>query len=134
MEINYLAIFISAIIGMAIGALWYGPLFGKKWMKLTGITKKEMKKTPQVEMQKMYFMGFLIHLVLSFALFMLATYLGKETAWEWAKTGALVGLLFIAPASKSSYVWEKRPLKLWWINALYFVVVLGIAGYVMALI
>ena len=33
--INYIAVLVSAVIGMAIGALWYSPLlFGKIWMKL----------------------------------------------------------------------------------------------------
>jgi hypothetical protein len=44
-EINYLAILASGIIMMVLGYLWYGPLFGKPWMKLAGITKSDMEKS-----------------------------------------------------------------------------------------
>lgn len=30
---NWLAILGSGLVPMAVGALWYGPLFGKLWMK-----------------------------------------------------------------------------------------------------
>ncbi len=31
-DINYFAVLVSAIVAMALGALWYGPLFGKIWI------------------------------------------------------------------------------------------------------
>jgi len=43
-ELNYLAIIAAAIASMLIGWLWYGPLFGKQWMKLAGLKKSDMKK------------------------------------------------------------------------------------------
>src|SRR5258706_1426327 len=41
--INYVAVLIAAIVSMPLGFLWYGPLFGKQWMKLSGITEAKMK-------------------------------------------------------------------------------------------
>lgn len=38
---------VAVIAYMAIGMLWFGPLFGKKWAKLSGVekaSKSEMKK------------------------------------------------------------------------------------------
>ena len=32
-EINYLAVLVAAIASMALGFLWYGPLFGNQWKK-----------------------------------------------------------------------------------------------------
>jgi hypothetical protein len=36
--INYLAVIAAAIAAVGVGVLWYGPLFGKEWMKLMGYT------------------------------------------------------------------------------------------------
>ena len=43
MDINYLAVIVSALIPMFIGFFWYGSLFGKKWMELMGTTKEEVQ-------------------------------------------------------------------------------------------
>lgn len=43
-DINYLAVLVCAIIAMPIGAVWYGPFFGKAWMKEVGKTEEELKK------------------------------------------------------------------------------------------
>ena len=35
-HVNWLAVIGAAVAAFVIGALWYGPLFGKRWMALTG--------------------------------------------------------------------------------------------------
>src|SRR5260221_14097368 len=65
-QVNYLAILVSGIIMMALGYAWYGPLFGKPWMKLMGINKSEMKDVPQSEMMKNYGLMFVSALILSY--------------------------------------------------------------------
>lgn len=39
--VNWWAIIAATAATMALGALWYGPLFGKQWMKLEGLTKED---------------------------------------------------------------------------------------------
>ena len=43
-DINYLAVVVCGIISMLIGAMWYGPVFGKAWMKEVGYTEEDLKK------------------------------------------------------------------------------------------
>ena len=43
-SLNFLAIIVSGILAMPIGALWYGPLFGRTWMKEVGYTEEDLKK------------------------------------------------------------------------------------------
>ena len=43
-EINFLAVLVCGVVSMIIGATWYGPLFGKKWMKEEGSTEEELRK------------------------------------------------------------------------------------------
>jgi hypothetical protein len=38
LAVNYLAVLVAAVAGMAVGYVWYGALFGKAWTKLTGKT------------------------------------------------------------------------------------------------
>lgn len=40
--VNYLAVVVAAIIYLVVGFLWYGPLFGRRWMALMNITPSSM--------------------------------------------------------------------------------------------
>ncbi len=42
--INYLAVVVAAIANMVLGFLWYGSLFGKQWIKLSGFTAEAMNE------------------------------------------------------------------------------------------
>ncbi|GLR17624.1 DUF1761 domain-containing protein [Portibacter lacus] len=42
-EFNILAILVAAIVPNIIGALYYGPLFGKTWLESFGMTAEDMK-------------------------------------------------------------------------------------------
>lgn len=35
-DINYLAVIAAGVASMVVGSLWYGPLFGRKWVALSG--------------------------------------------------------------------------------------------------
>ena len=39
-SLNWLAVLVAAASGFVIGGLWYGPLFQKPWMRLSGMTKE----------------------------------------------------------------------------------------------
>lgn len=43
-SINWLAVVVATVAQMVCGFLWYGPLFGKKWMQLVGKTEEEVRK------------------------------------------------------------------------------------------
>lgn len=134
MEINYISIFAAAVAAMVVGSLWYGPLFGKSWMKLTKVTEKDLKKASKAKMQKMYLMGFVIHSVLAWSLLYLGNLLEYKTINEWASLGFWVGFLFVGVGSKPDYIWTKRPKKLWLINATYGAISLAVMGIVLAVI
>ncbi len=43
MELNFVAIIASTLIGMGLGAVWYSPvLFGNAWMKALGKTEESL--------------------------------------------------------------------------------------------
>ena len=41
--INWLAVGAATLVGFVIGFLWYGPLFGKVWMKEAGLTEEDVQ-------------------------------------------------------------------------------------------
>lgn len=44
LEINWIAVLLCVIASMAIGFVWYGPLLGKPWMALVGLTEEKAKE------------------------------------------------------------------------------------------
>ena len=41
-QVNWLAVAVTAIVTFALGALWYGPLFGKAWLSAVGLKEEEL--------------------------------------------------------------------------------------------
>lgn len=45
MQFNWYILFLTALIPLVVGAIWYSPLlFANAWMKTTGKTEEELKK------------------------------------------------------------------------------------------
>ena len=65
-EINYLAVLVSGILAMVVGSIWYGPLFGKIWMKEEGYTEEDLTK--DFNPAKTYGLTFIAALVVVYVL------------------------------------------------------------------
>ena len=137
--VNYLAVLACALVAMALGFLWYGPLFGKKWSQLMGWGEMTPEKT--AEMQKKArpayaasFVGSLIMaFVLSHALVFASTYLNTSGISAGLQTGFWNWLGFVVPVTVGSVLWDGKPWKLWFISAGYYLVMLLIMGVILAL-
>jgi hypothetical protein len=116
-SINWLSVLVAALSGFVIGGLWYGPLFQKPWMQLTGMTRE---KGAQASMPLTFGGAYVLNLIGAAGL---AFLLGGESSWQGGlHTGLLTGLFFIATSLGVIYLFEQRPLQLWFINAGYQVV------------
>lgn len=135
--VNYLAILVAAIASMFIGFLWYGPVFGKPWMAMMGITKEQVEKAKKSSMTKQYvimFIGSLIMAwVLAHALIFAATYLQVTGVAAGLEAGFFNWLGFIAPVMLGSVLWEGKSWKLWFLNVMYYLVTLCVMGVILAL-
>ena len=68
-EVNMISVLVAGVASMAVGFLWYSPvLFAKPWMKLMGLTEKNMKEA-QKKMGMMYGLSFVASLVMAYVLF-----------------------------------------------------------------
>jgi hypothetical protein len=125
-HLHWIAVIIAAIVGFPLGALWYGPLFGRPWMAATGITKE---RAQQANMTRVYATTLLLNLVIATSL---AMFIGPEaTLLDGLFAGFMAGFTFVAAAFGITYLFEFRPIKLWLINAGYQVVVFCVMGAIL---
>src|SRR5438309_1663754 len=102
--VNYGAIFVVAIVNMALGFVWYGPLFGKQWMSLMGMTKEKMDQAKaKGGMWKGYVLAFVGSLVMGYVVSHAITFAGAYLLINGLPAGLMTGfwswLGFIAPVT-----------------------------------
>ena len=128
-QVNYVAVLLAAVSAMVVGSVWYGPLFGASWMKLVGISKADIDKK---EMPKLYGIMFLGALVEAYVLSHFIHYAGAVGPMLGAKTGLWAWLGFVATTMIGNYMFAKRPMNLFYIDAGYALVNLMIMGAIIA--
>ena len=126
--LNYWAVLVSALSTFLIGGVWYSPaVFGKAWMKENGFVEEEMKNANMV---KIFGLAFLFGLVASVNLAMFLNGPGV-TAATGAFYGFLAGFGWVAMFIGTHYLFERKSLKLFMINAGYSVVALTVMGLIL---
>lgn len=113
LTVNYWAIITGAVLSMVIGAIWYGPLFGKKWMEINHVdpTDTEAMKKMQKSAGPLYGVQFIMTL---FQVLVLAHLVAdtdrtgglQRSLWIWAA--------FIIPTLAGSSMWTSEPKNLKW--------------------
>ena len=134
--INYLAVFVAALISMVLGFLWYGPIFGKPWIALMKFTQEDIEKAKQKGMTKEYLLMMVSALVMAFVLAHNVLFGGvylEMTGWAaGVQAGIWNWLGFVVPITLSGVLWEGKPWKLWMLNAGYYLVSLVVMGIILA--
>ena len=132
-SINLVAVLVTSIIAMVIGFLWYSPvLFGNAWMKLSKLTPKDMEKAKKKGMGKTYFLSFLGILLMNYVLAHFVDYTQATSFFEGILTGFWVWAGFVAPVLLGSIFWEGKPVKLYLINSLHYLVMLAVSAGILA--
>ena len=127
--LNWLAVLVSALSAFALGALWYGPLFGKAWQALSGITDDDIR---QRHPAKIYGTAFVLNLVAAFGMGMIMQLHPSPDLGSGFNVGLLVGLAFVATSFGINYLFALRPFRLYLIDAGYMVALLSIMGTIIA--
>ena len=131
--INYLAVLVAAIANMVVGALWYGPLFGKAWMQEMKITEKDMKKAKEKGMASLMIINFIGTLITAYVLAHFVGYLSLSTFMDGLQLAFWVWLGFFAAATLlGGVLWEGKPWKLFGLNVAYYLVVLSVMASILA--
>ena len=108
MEINWLAVVVAAVVHQALGALWYGPMFGKAWMKSIGKTKEELEQADGPPLPKLLAISALCSLITAFALAVVISLCGEEGIGVGMGIGALTAIGFIATSVVNNALFEDR--------------------------
>ena len=134
MEVNLLAVLTCGVFSMILGFIWFGPLFGKQWMKVIGADKNtdSQNKAIQKTMGPIYAISFVLAL---FQAYVLAQYIngwqeasGLENAlWIWAA--------FIIPTVAGGSMWNNDSPKVigtrFMILGGYYLILLAVFGLIL---
>ncbi|MEK7113248.1 MAG: DUF1761 domain-containing protein [Patescibacteria group bacterium] len=134
MEINYWAVLVCGVLAMGLGALWYGPLFGKKWMEIVGANASDM--VARAEMQKNVWKLYVTNFVLVlFQAWVLAYYIGGWTDASGVTNALWIWAGFIMPTIAAGAMWNNDNAKVSWsrflIQSGYQLVIFVIFGLVL---
>lgn len=125
-QINWLAVLAASLVGFVVGAIWYGPVFGKTWMGLVGLTEADAGK---VSMPKIYGICFVLQLIMAFNLAMFIG--GQATVMTGTLYGFLAGFGWVALAFAVNALFEQKPVKYMLINGGYWSVVFTLMGLIL---
>lgn len=122
--VNWVAVIVATLGAFVLGAIWYSKaLFGNAWMQEVGLTEEAVQNA---NMAKVFGTTLVLQLLAAIAL---SAFLGEGSNWlEGLHTGLWIGLFWVATAYGVTYLFEQRPLRLWLINAGYYVVWYAVLG------
>lgn len=126
-EISWLAVVLAALVTFVVGGLWYGPLFKVSWQAEAGVTDEMMgKRHPAI----VFGGAFLLNLFAAYILgHVLATYGQPPLATDvMIAFGVAAG--FIVTAFGVNYLFAAKSLKLFAIDAGYWIVTYSLMGLI----
>jgi len=130
--INYLSVLLAAVLIMGTGALWYGPAFGKHWMKLKGYTPESVKNM-KISAKKAMALAALGALVTAFVLALLVRLLSPIGIGGAFMLALLVWIGFTVPLKANDVLFEDGDWKLFLFHIAENFVALLIAAVILTL-
>ena len=132
-HLNWLAVLVSAIAYFSLGAIWFGPLFAKPWMKGHGITEPSPEEKKQMNIGKIMGMAFIktvILVILTSYVVMIINYNGDMMTA--LKIGAILGGIACFPTG-INYLFLKKPFYIWVLDGGYHACGVMITSIIMSL-
>jgi MFS family permease len=127
-DINYLAVLAASLVGLAVGAVWYGPLFGKPWMLAVGLDPDVIRNSPKPGMRRIYTISFILNYIMAYCL---AMFIGNGQSIGMATLyGFLTGLPWIAFAIAINALYEGKSFKYILVNGGYWTVTFTLMGLI----
>lgn len=127
---NWGEVLIAALSTFVLGYLWYDPLFGKKWQGLNGLSDEVLQKG---NMPLIFGLAFVLAFVIAMMLSLMieVAMMLNSSAIMGAIFGGFLALIFVATTLGINYLYSRRPLKLYFIDAGYMVVAFMVMGLIM---
>lgn len=113
--VSLVATLAATVLGFVLGALWYGPLFGKPWMSSVGLSREQL--TADFSPAKTYGLTFVLGFI---AAWMFGLYVGERPGFRFSVAlGAAIGVCWVATSLATNYLFERRSARLILINGGY---------------
>ena len=130
-EVNYLAAFVAAVAVFALGALWYGPLFGKAWLSCQSASKEDLMASGS--MRTTFGLSLAAYAVMALTVGMFVFLINPP---DLSKGLWLAGVLCVGialPGTLTSVLYSANKMGLFWINAGYQLTSFLLVGAIMTM-
>lgn len=131
-EINLWAVLASTVVAIIIGSIWYGPLFGKKFMEASGMNKWTPEQ--QAAMKKKMMLSYAGQFIASFVLFYTVAGIvlgfGHATALEGMTGAFFIWLGIIVPVKVGDLVWGGNKTMFWLVVGNMLVTLLAVGAII----
>ncbi len=129
-QINFVAVLVSAALIFGLGGLWYSPvLFAKPWMSVIGKTKEELKKDAK---PANYVTAFLQGLITAYILAIFISWAHADTVTSGIWIGFMCWFGFAGPPALVQNIFGSRSPKLWIIDSGHTLVSFLVSGIILA--
>lgn len=122
--VNYLAVVAAAASSFVLGGIWYGPLFKVAWCREAGVDPDSKPAHAMV----VFAAAFVFSLL---AAYVFAVFLGVKPISDAVGVGLIVGVCWVATSFGINYLFARRSLKLWLIDAGYHTLQFALYGLVL---
>lgn len=123
--VNYSAVVVAAVVAFIIGGIWYGPVFGKRWMAL--LARDQVGPSPVG-----FALGIVAALVNAWFLAFVAVNANVTGALDGIVLGFFAWLGLMATITATMTAFEGRSWKLWLLNNAHNVLVQAVMGAIVA--
>jgi hypothetical protein len=127
-HVNWVAVLGAAIAGFAVGAIWHGPLFGKRWAALHGIDPSSGGGPP---LGPILVANFVITLVAATALAVLVTPFSADVMTA-AFVGALVWVASGLTLKVNDVLFARLPAGLLYIDSIGHLITLVVMAVIVS--
>lgn len=126
-SINGWAVLVAAVVGYAIGAVWYAPpVFGKRWIAALGKSKEQFGD-PVKPMVVQFFLALVIAAVLA----VVVVRFGAVTWVEGAAIGFVLSVGLVATSLLTAWMFCGFDMRLYWVQVGYKIVSITAMGAIL---
>lgn len=136
LQINFIAVLVSAVVAFILGFLFHGPVSGKLWMKLANIhptgDEKLSDMIPQMAWNLFSNIVTAAVMAMIFGLVFSSSLMGPATWLRGAVMGIWLWLGFLVTSSSIDVIWMGKNYKLWLFECGCSLVVMSVMGAILA--
>ncbi|HTL41245.1 MAG TPA: DUF1761 domain-containing protein [Pseudolysinimonas sp.] len=130
-EINWVAVLLAAVSSMVVGAVWYAkPVFGRRWMRLTGLTDETLRGTAVLPLIITFVVSFLTAAVLAGSAALAQHFYEGSFFLNAVLTSVILWIGFTAARMITHDLFERRNSSLTVLNLAHELVTVVVMGLV----